>query len=381
MRRTRGFTLMEILIAMALTTIVTASVLAIVRTQLTAFEMEDQIVRTQQNSRAGMDFIESIVRRACSGINSGTLYVYAGPSTILGTSQYCLRVTDGAVATATGFTSTSKNNPDALDVVYASGAMTAVTNSTVMTTMTSTTPSVDVLDTCNFSIGDFVIVTDASYANPALFQVSAVGGTGTCPAASPRAGTLSLGTVNPAPTAAKLPVMSAYSATAGTAGTPVFKAYTYSIFVSDSTINTSANAAYDHMLMVDPAGITSTNHLNYTNVQPAVEGVIDFQVAVGQDNSGTNAGTMDWLGDSWGETLDYTKSWNSATLTTLPQYRQVRLSLLLRTSNLYPGTPGTITQLEDRPFASYPPFTPGQNSQRYRSISMIVAPRAWNLAE
>jgi len=55
----------------------------------------------------------------------------------------------------------------------------------------------------------------------------------------------------------------------------------------------------------------------------------------------------------------------------------------LQTTNLYPGTPGTPTPFEDRPLASYPQssFVAGQNSQRYRSMRIIVAPRAWNLAE
>jgi hypothetical protein len=166
----------------------------------------------------------------------------------------------------------------------------------------------------------------------------------------------------------------------------VLKAYTYSIFVANSKLITSTNAAYDNMLMLDPAGITSSNHLDYgVSVQPAVEGVVDFQVAVGNDTSGTGAGTtMDWVGDSWGETLatpTVAAPWNSPTLTVMPQYRQVRLSLLLQTVNLYPGTPGTITPFEDRPASSYPQFTAGQNSQRYRAMRIIVAPRAWNLSE
>jgi len=378
MRRTRGFTLMEILIAMALTTIVTASVLAIVRTQLTAFEMQDQIVRTQQNTRAGMDFVETMVRRACAGINNGYLQVYT-PTLQSTAGLPCLRHFDGAVASATTFTPTKADYPDALEVVYASGSMTAVTKHTALTT---TTPSVDVVDICSFSVGDFVILTDKSYLNPALFKISAIS-TGTCPSSTPVAGTLSFGTVNPAPSV--LPTITDYQANTAN-GTPVFKAYTYSIFVANSTLIGSTNKAYDNMLMVDPAGITSTNHLDYgKTVQPAVEGVIDFQVAVGNDTSGTGAGTtLDWVGDSWGETLappTATAPWNSATLTVMPQYRQVRLSLLLQTTNLYPGTPGPITPSEDRPSTSYPQFTAGQNSQRYRSMRIIVAPRAWNLAE
>ena len=378
MRRTRGFTLMEILIAMALTTIVTASVLAIVRTQLTAFEMQDQIVRAQQNTRAGMDFIETMVRRACGGINTGLVYVYT-PNVKSTTGLPCLRVWDGAVPSATGFTSTKADYPDALEVVYASGAMTALTKHSNVTT---TTPSVDVLDVCSFSAGDYVLLTDKNITNPpALFKVSAVT---TC-TTRPTAGTLSFGSVSPAPTT--LPAMTDYVANT-TPGTPVLKASTYSIFVANSTIITGTSAAYDNMLIVDSDGITSINHLAYsagssTTVQPAVENVIDFQVAVGNDLN-ANGNITDWKGATWGTLplLDpATNPWNSATPTTMPQYRQVRLSVLMQTSNLYPGTPGTITAAEDRPQSTYPQFTAGNNSQRYRSLKMIVAPRAWNLSE
>jgi prepilin-type N-terminal cleavage/methylation domain-containing protein len=385
MRRTRGFTLMEILIAMALTTIVTASVLAIVRTQLTAFEMQDQIVRTQQNTRAGMDFVETMVRRACGGINSG--YVQVFTSTVQSVSGLpCLRHFDGAVASNSTFTPTKADNPDALEVVYASGAITAVTNGTALTT---TTPSVNVMDICSFAVNDFVILTDKSYANPALFKISTISA-GTCPSSAPVPGTLSFGTVNPAPalTATITGCVDdgkAKGSCTTTSGTPVLKAYTYSILVANSSLMSGTNAAYDKMLMVDPAGITSTSHLDYgVSVQPAVEGVVDFQVAVGSDNSGTGAGTtMDWIGDSWGETLappTVAAPWNSSDLTKV-QYRQVRLSLLLQTVNLYPGSPAAITPFEDRPASSYPQFTPGQNSQRYRAMRIIVAPRAWNLSE
>jgi prepilin-type N-terminal cleavage/methylation domain-containing protein len=385
MRRTRGFTLMEILIAMALTTIVTASVLAIVRTQLTAFEMQDQIVRTQQNTRAGMDFVETMVRRACGGINSGYVQVYT-PTVKSTTGLPCLRHIDGAVASATTFTSTKADYPDALEVVYASGAITAVSKHTALTT---TTPSIDVLDICSFAVNDFVILTDKSFANPALFKISAISA-GTCPSSIAVPGTLSFGTVNPAPSV--LPTITdcvddgTGKGSCPTSGTPVLKAYTYSIFVSNHGVEGSVNAADDNMLMVDPAGITSITHLDSgVSVQPAVEGVVDFQVAVGNDTSGTGAGTtMDWIGDAWGETLvtpSAATPWNSATLSVMPQYRQVRLSLLLQTVNLYPGTPAAITPFEDRPSSSYPQFTAGQNSQRYRAMRIIVAPRAWNLSE
>ncbi|HEX6839055.1 MAG TPA: prepilin-type N-terminal cleavage/methylation domain-containing protein, partial [Polyangia bacterium] len=364
--RQRGFTLMEILIAMALTAIVTTSVLAIVRTQLVAFQMNDQIVRTQQNTRAGMDLIETIVRRACGGINTGVVQVYT-PS--LSKPMACVNFVDGAKITATSLISSDAKLPDALEVIYATGTMTALTKPDP--TLSSTTPSITVLDASSFAKNDFVILTDASYANPAMFQISNITGN-----------TLSLGLLGAAPTT--LPTVQAYDATGGKSGTPVFKAATYSFFVApdDGTAGIYAN-----MLMIDSNGVVSTTHTDYgKTVQPAVEGVADFQIAVGNDANG-NGLITDWIGDTWGEgpLMDPTATpWNSGTLTTMPQYRQVRISLLLNTPDKYAGASMTTwaqNAFEDRPATSYPTITSGAANYRYRSVRMVVAPRAWNLTE
>ncbi len=218
-RRARGFTLMEIMIAMALTAIVSASVLAIVRTQLQTFEMQDQLVRTQQNTRAGMDFVENIVRRACGGISSGWLYVYTPGFASTAGNIPCLRVYDGATVSGATFSPTAPtSSSDALEVVYATGTMTALTKHTNVFT---TTPQIDVVDTCGFSVGDYVLLTDKDYGNPALFHVSAVPTAATCP----NAGTLSLDTVSTAPSAATMPTMTDY-VNGSASGTPVFKAAT-----------------------------------------------------------------------------------------------------------------------------------------------------------
>jgi prepilin-type N-terminal cleavage/methylation domain-containing protein len=353
-RRQRGFTLMEIMIAMALAAIVSTAVLSIVRTQLMSFEMNDQVIKTQQNARSAMDFVETVARRACGGISSGSVGLNVAGATQQ--VQPCLRWYDAG----SGFPITVETSTDALEVVYASGTMTALTAATDL----KTTLSVAVKDTSSFAVGDYVLIGD--FANANLYKIAAkVGNTLTFDAQATTAST---------PPALAMPLA---------AGSPVLKASTYSLYVAPV-----AAGVYWRMLMVDADGMVSANHANYAKVQPAVEGVKDFQVAIGIDGSAdgfitesTSApGTDEWIGNTTGESVPVptsTAPWNPPVTTTAPQLRQVRLSLILQTANSYPGTPPTLPQFEDRPaFAA-----PLAGDPRYRSVRMVVAPRAWNLAE
>jgi prepilin-type N-terminal cleavage/methylation domain-containing protein len=377
-RRSGGFTLMEVLIAMALAGIVTASVLALVRTQLQTFEMNDQIMRTQQSVRASMDFVESSVRRACGGVggaNGGNVAV-----NVPGATQQalpCLQAYSGATINAAGpFTSSSPTTlADALDVVYATGTMTAVQDMT-KSSLTSTTPYVYVYDVSQFSAGDYVLVSD--YSNAYLFKVSSKN-----PSTTTRntAGTLYFGTLSSA----------VYTPTTAAPGignnSPVFKAATYSFYVVTAQSDTGSPTYFQKMLFVDTDGVASTNHKNYgsTTVQPLVEGVVDFQIALGNDAdiSGTitdTASTADeWLGNNAGDATMSLPPWMTGT----KQPRQVRISLVLQTLTQYSGPvpspiPSGTTGFEDR--TTYPTTTSNYNP-RYRSMQEVVAPRAWNLSE
>ena len=364
-RRSRGFTLVELMIALALTGMVTTSVLLIARTQLLAYEMNDQIVRTQQNARAAMDFLENIARRACGGINSGGvgINVPGVPQTL----TTCLRWYDGAQVASGSFSTGSAGAPDALEVVYASGAMTALTAPPVLTA----SPSVTVADTSHFAVGDYVLVGD--FQNADLFRISGIQAAGS---GSPRPGTLQLGTLSAVVVSPVGLVL--------TTGAPVLKATTYSMFVAP------AGSGYDGMLMLDPDGVASANHLDYTRVQPAVDGIVDFQVAIGIDGDAdgliredaTAVNGDEWTGNVAGELLP-ALPWNPAAVGNAPppppQLQQLRLGLLLQTMNQYAGAPPTVTPLEDRPAASYP--TRRGSAPRYRSVRAVVAPRAWNLNE
>jgi prepilin-type N-terminal cleavage/methylation domain-containing protein len=381
MRRARGFTLMEILVAMALTTIVTASVLALVRTQLMTFELNDQVVRMQQNERAAMDFVETAVRRACGGVNQGAVGVnVAGVTPNI---VPCLKIYDGATVGGTTISTGTYSSPDALEVIYGTGTITALAAQADLTSSSTIT----VKDTSNFSIGDYVLMGDMNNAN--LYRVGGKNATTLtfdAPTATTPTALVSSGTapIN------KMPI-----------GTYVLKAATYTFFVVPATTNASGGLTlYSNTLMVDPNGVASTNHLDYTSsnpkVQPAIEGVLDFQLALGQDSAGSDGvitentgspGTDEWLGNAPGElspwptaTLDpNTHPWNPSSLSTQPQLRQVRVSLIVQTMNKYAGgSTANLPKFEDQTTL---PTTSANGNPRYRAIRMIVAPRAWNLAE
>jgi len=384
MRRARGFTLMEILVAMALTTIVTASVLAIVRTQLMTFEMNDQVVRMQQNERAAMDFVEMTIRRACSGVNQGAVGVNV--SGVTPKIVPCFKIYDGATVGGTSISTGTLSLPDAIEVVFGTGTMTVLTG---LAQDLTKTPTINVKDTSNFSVNDYVLVGDMNNAN--LYKV-----------ASKTALTLTFDAQATAATTPTQLVSSGTSPITGmVAGTYVFKAATYTFFVVPPTTNGSGNLTlYSNTLMVDPNGVASLNHLDYTSttstpptVQPAVEGIIDFQAAIGEDtdqdgkiNDTNPAATDEWLGNAaselstWPASLDpNTNPWNQATLATMPQLRQVRIGLIVQTMNKYAGgSAANLPTFEDRTTL---PSTSANGNPRYRPIRMVVAPRAWNLSE
>ena len=61
--------------------------------------------------------------------------------------------------TATFTTGSTTDYSDALEVIYATGTMTAISADSGASgaSLTTTTPFVDVLDTCNFSSNDYAI--------------------------------------------------------------------------------------------------------------------------------------------------------------------------------------------------------------------------------
>jgi prepilin-type N-terminal cleavage/methylation domain-containing protein len=345
--RTRGFSLPEVMIATALTGMVSTGLLMMVRGELVAFATSDQLGKAQIGSRAGMDLLEGVMRRSCSGVALGAIGLnLAGAQRVTS----CVRVWDGAVPAGGSFTAGSPTAAaDALELVYATSTATLVTAPPVLTTA----PSVTVADASTFAVGDYVLVGDYQQAD--LFQVSAIAGN------QLSLGALAAPVVSPSAPALTLAV-----------GSVVMKARSISVYVDATT--------KPPMLMLDPDGMAGSDH---ADAQPLVEGALDLQLAVGIDGDGDGViaesgggGGDEWWGNAAGElTVLPAPPWNNGVGYAQP--RQLRATLLVQTTNSYSGAVPALGPYEDRTaYAST--SLPGP---RYRSSRMVVAPRIWNLGE
>jgi prepilin-type N-terminal cleavage/methylation domain-containing protein len=386
--RQRGVTLIELMIAMSLAAVMSAFMLMLTRGQLVAYEMSDQITRAQQNARSGIDFLESTLRRACSGAPTGRLIMMAATATKHeGDILPCLVFTNSLTAA------------DSLEVYY--GGPPCDVNGNCSSKLIQTTGTLDLFtnpistipitgDATLFEDRDYVMVS--SYYDAFVYQVNG----------KPTSAT-SLSVVTPGstpqnesvPTSGYQPVQKIYNRVGGPTGDPsnyngpfmVMKLYGFRF-----TLDTGATSNTKGMLLVDGGELGS--HSQFGGVlpmsQPIVDGVEDFQVAIGNDQDvngtileqpaspstdeviGNNPGTPELLTppsatSPWGV-------WNGTAEPIVP--RTIRVSLLIRTNNLYPGNPNVPSAIEDRTSWSVAPTDP--SGPRLRLLRTVVAPRAFN---
>jgi prepilin-type N-terminal cleavage/methylation domain-containing protein len=379
MTRTRGqhgFTMIELMISLSLGTLIVLFLLSITRAQLSTFEENSNVRAVQMNTRAGLDFVESLLRRACAGISDSGVVVATGATNFGST---CVKVWDGAAASGSTFTSSAPlSQEDAVEVIFADG------QANTLVTATPTGASVPVADTRGFQTGDFVLLGDKNgHGEVVLMKIlNGAGGTGAV------TWTMS----QSVPTATFVTVDT---------GSLVMKARSVSLYV-DSTIDPSTK-----FLMFDPDGVAGADH---SDAQPLVDGVEDFQVSIGDDGfTGTTPDGViaenlvtpsadEWIGNDpldypafylltahpgaaggIADTLPSRAPWNHTSPGT-SVLRTVRASLVLRTLNSYPGMGPVVAPLEDRNTWTAPSVG-ATSGPRYRQVRLVIAPRAWNLGE
>ena len=382
MMRQRGFTIVEVLVALFVASLLSVFVLSLTRSQLVTYEMQSQTNSVQENTRESFDFVETLLRRACAGISQGRVWVHLSDSTAFPTS--CVRVYDGAaVGTATppavgstgSFTSTNPAGAaDAIEIIYGDGA-------NISTVTSATGATINVADIQPFTGLDGQLLLVSNMTDGYVFkQLQHSPSTATATAT----GTITLSGVTTLP--------SNYFTIQS--GVYIMPAKVYSLYIDTTTDSRNP------MLKLDPDGVAGTDH---SDAEALAEGVEDLEVAIGWD--GFNGGTPDgYLLDNGSATDEWLGNQGTTEITanfpgTMPwrtddtsfsvvggMPRAIRLTLLLRSLNQYAGTPFAVKPAENRGTASgwnWAAVSAGTATvgPRFRQLRMVVAPRAWNTAE
>jgi prepilin-type N-terminal cleavage/methylation domain-containing protein len=405
----RGFTLIEIMIAVGLAGIASAFLLLITRSQLMAYQMNENLTDAQLNARAGIDFLETTLRKACGGVTYGMVSVNVNNVTLAANSNPfpCVRVNDGVEGSGSPTITFNAAAPttasDSLDLIYGSAPVSIADQTTVNV---GGGGSVIVCDGIgSYNQNDLVLVGDLQQAF--LLRLSAAPAAAVFtpnPASCPRSAKLSfdaaaaptpLPTVvpnppsNPTPPAPLNlpPLVTSYT---GTRPIYVMKATSVTIYRYLPGVNQYG------MLMVRPGGIANVPAIDGPD-QPLVEGVDNFEVALAADanNDGIinetlppptqTTGSDEWIGNAINELTQWPNnafvnlpSPGTGLAPPLPQYKQIRATLLTRTTNTYTGSAMAVsTPVEDRTNSWN--TTTATNAPRYRTMRVTVAPRVWNL--
>ncbi|HEY7955791.1 MAG TPA: prepilin-type N-terminal cleavage/methylation domain-containing protein [Polyangia bacterium] len=294
-RRPRGFTLIELMIAATLFSLIAAGAMSLVLSTSRAQQRSARIDVAQSGLRASFDFISRDVLSASAGAKSG---VIQNGATLLSP----IAVTDSSTA------------PDQLDLYLVDTSAMA----TVLTSVATGTTAITVDSGANFAVGDVVQVCDLSTA--AL---------GTVASASATTITLSTGITLPATVASYPP------------GSYLFRSrhVTYSI---DSTTFGSSASANESMLMRDIH--------DGSGAQPLAEGIEDLQVALGFDNNGDGAITEvraaanddEWVYNFTGESAPVS----------LAGLKVVRVTVVTKSTQSEAGLTPLLPRREDRAAAT-----------------------------
>ena len=358
--RERGFTVVEMMVSLGLSAAVCAAVFTLVRGQLIAHEMSDQILRSQANVRAGTDYVENVLRRACGGVSQGGIGINVGGG-VAATVTSCVRVYDAAPMSGTEYTNGTFTSGAAANAVSMSDAIEFIYPTTTPTMVVSLTGlSLKVGNIAGLAQGDFLLVSDGT--NGVVVKAASVTADAGSTTPSYPGGTVVLAT-------AVTTLPSGY--TGVTAGNTVFK-------VSAAALYVPTTGTYANMLLYDPDGPLGTTH---DDADPLVDGVVDLQVAVAVDANGdglitenaSSAGADEWVGNYAGELPLPATPWNTTGASML---RSMRVTLLTRTINTYSGGVPALGPYEDR--STFPTVSLG--TPRYRSERIVVSPRAWNLS-
>ena len=151
MRRQRGLTLVELMVAMTIVSIAMAAALAIGFSVLNGYRDQRKLSVVERAARISLEMISASIRSASPGVTTG-------------------QITDMVACTDFGALSVvnSTDAPDELKVVYASGWI----MTSLRADFTEDSDTVVVLDAGDFAVGDRVLVTNFDQGH--LVQIDAI---------------------------------------------------------------------------------------------------------------------------------------------------------------------------------------------------------------
>lgn len=297
----RGFTLIELMIALVLFSFVIAGVLAVAVSMSQGFREQRASVQAESAVRVPLDFMADAIRQASPG--APTNYVYDSYAcTGLGLQVYD---NPGTPSGANGITA----GTDKLDVVYASGAVITSTREVY-----NNNAAIVVTDATGISTGDSIVITDTAQA--VLVKVTGVTGNSlslqALNAGCAPASILNSDGTQTIPAALQTSIAGPYAA-----GSLVLRVQHARFWVGQVDGNPT--------LMMDPDGNDAT-----VDWEPLAEGVEDLQLVKGVDLAADGLGVENAAvanGDEW--------RFNNAgdTDTAAGTLRAVRITLIARTTS------------------------------------------------
>ncbi|MBS1119924.1 MAG: Type Pilus-assembly protein [Deltaproteobacteria bacterium] len=242
-RSQRGFTLVELMVALTLFAILISGVLAVAVSMAQAYREQRQVTSTEASVRGAMDFISDALRGLSPGVASGNI-------------QDVQTCTIGAISVVN-----STTGPDQMDVVVASGAV-VTSLRTAYTVGGATSTAITVTDASQLAAGDTLLITNATVGH--LVHVNSV---------NTSTGAVTL--VAPACVPGLFPA----------AGYPVGSLVIRAVRAR-FRIGTFDGISNVLLMDVDADGL---------NEEPLAENIEDMQIAIGVDvNGDTGIATTEW---------------------------------------------------------------------------------------
>jgi len=151
MKNNKGFTMIELLVAMAISAMAMAAIYTAYNIQQKTFRQQNMISQMQQNARAAMFMLTRDVRMAGFGLASGQISYYDGSDTV-------------TINAVTG----TNSNPDSINIIYADSSCTTF----ITSAMPTPSSELNVDDTSCFAVDDLIVVSDGTNAD--IIQITTV---------------------------------------------------------------------------------------------------------------------------------------------------------------------------------------------------------------